>query len=116
MDPLLIQAPVGGAVSPVNDKLYLGGQFMPDTGEYCGAKKRAKKHASAEGENWAEVIVRGAFVYYRPAGMNLSKPVEKKPFESQAAAVAFAEEVIRLRAEAYRKRGFQPHPTGLIIA
>lgn len=33
------KAPKGGAVSKVNGCEYVGGQFMPETGEYCGLGK-----------------------------------------------------------------------------
>lgn len=34
------QAPIGGRVSPVNGQFYVGGQFMPDHGLFCGLHPR----------------------------------------------------------------------------
>lgn len=35
----MIKAAVGGQVSPINGEEYKGGQFMPETGEFCGLGK-----------------------------------------------------------------------------
>ncbi len=35
----MIQAPIGGIVSRVNDQFYKGGQFLPDTGLFCGVTR-----------------------------------------------------------------------------
>jgi hypothetical protein len=37
-----MRAPAGGTVSIVNDKHYVGGQFLPEHGLFCG-KKGAKR-------------------------------------------------------------------------
>lgn len=33
------KAPAGGIISVVNGQFYNGGEFIPDTGEYCGRGK-----------------------------------------------------------------------------
>jgi hypothetical protein len=45
----MIKAAKGGAVSPLNGCDYKGGQFMPETGEYCGLGKNrvARKQVDA---------------------------------------------------------------------
>lgn len=39
-----MRAPAGGIVSMVNDKYYVGGQFLPEHGLFCG-KSGAKRKA-----------------------------------------------------------------------
>lgn len=118
----IIQAPAGGAISPVNRQFYEGGQFMPDTGLFCGIKKKARRFARVD-QNWASITVRrafgnrvGFFCVARYASSKYEKYLNSKPFDSHEEAVEFAEEVIRLRSETYSKSGFQPHPTQLITA
>lgn len=114
------QAPVGGAISPVNDQFYEGGQFMPDTGLWCGIKKKAKRFAQVD-RNWSDLKIqkaysrKGYFVIVKYAGVRYEKYLNKNPIESLDEAKAFAEEVLRLRGAEYEKRGFVPHPTRLNI-
>lgn len=47
-----MRAPAGGIVSMVNDKHYVGGQFLPEHGLFCGkagAKRKAMWDRTAEG-------------------------------------------------------------------
>ena len=37
------QAPAGGLVSKVNGQFYVGGEFMPVSGLFCGKKGEARK-------------------------------------------------------------------------
>ncbi len=112
---MIFQAPVGGAISPVNRQHYEGGQFMPDTGLFCGIKKKAKKFAKTD-RNWSDlVITNNLLVYARFAGTKYDKYLVSKPFEHLNEAVAFCDEVLRLRGEDYSKRGFVPHPTRFLV-
>lgn len=112
------QAPAGGVVSPVNDVFYKGGQFVPDTGLFCGSARKAKKHAATPG-NWAEVRVmlgyRGYWVERKLAGESRFVALARVPFASQAEAVVYAEAAIAARGEFNRSRGFMPHPTLLQV-
>lgn len=114
------QAPVGGCISPVNEKYYEGGQFIPDTGLFCDIKKKAKRFARIE-RNWSDLIVqkafsgKGYFVIAKYASSTYEKYLNKYPIDSQEEAVAFAREVLALRDESYRKSGFQPHQTRFLV-
>lgn len=44
---MTLKAPAGGLVSPVNGQFYNGGEFIPDTGLFCG-KKGAKRREKVE--------------------------------------------------------------------
>jgi hypothetical protein len=114
----IIKAPAGGMVSKVNDAFYKGGQFMPETGLFCGAIKKAKKHAKTPG-NWAEVLVasgyKGFWVSRKLAGESRHQYLENKPFETQDEAVAYAKAAIESRAENNRSRKLIPHPTLLTV-
>lgn len=113
----LNQAPKGGAISPVNREFYEGGRFMPDTGMFCGTRKRAMKHADTPG-NWVSVTVRrgvgGYWVVALPVGKRETY-LEKKPFNTSEEATAYAEAVLQHRADATTARGFVPHPTELLF-
>lgn len=41
------KAPVGGIVSRVNGQFYAGGEFIPETGAYCG-RSGAKRRKAVE--------------------------------------------------------------------
>lgn len=114
----MLKAPTGGMTSNVNGEFYAGGKFMPETGLYCGAIKRAKKHATGKG-NWAEVSVAAGFKGYwvsaRLAGESRSFYLEKKPFTDLQEAIAYAEAAINARGEAAAARSLAPHPTELIV-
>jgi len=105
-------------VSKVNDAFYKGGQFMPETGLFCGAMKKAKKHAQTAG-NWSELTVKAGYKGYwveaTVVGMKYKLVLEKKPFESLDEAVAYAEAALRHRADFNRSKRLQPHPTLLTI-
>lgn len=60
-----MRAPAGGTISMVNDKHYVGGQFLPEHGLFCGkagAKRkalwdRAGVKADLGGSNLFELVV-----------------------------------------------------------
>lgn len=105
-----IQAPAGGAVSSVNGEFYEGGEFMPITGEFCGAKRDAKKKADKFTGNWAEIAVsRMGSVMVRIAGQWRYKALAR--YSTNEEATAFAVEVVRIRAEKNLAQGIQAHPT-----
>lgn len=120
METILTQAPAGGAVSTVNGQFYKGGQWLPETGLFCGAKRSAKKWAKPTSENWAEISVESNFPQVRTVfiqdGQRKSRRfyLVKTAFASRDEAVAFASEVIRLRNAEYVAQGFAPHPTKIV--
>ncbi len=114
------QAPVGGTISPVNDKFYEGGQFIPDTGLYCDIKKKAKRFAKVD-RNWSDLMVQkaysggGYYVVARYASTKYEKYLNRQPIMDRDEAAVFAQEVLTLRNDEYHKRGFSPHPTRLSV-
>jgi hypothetical protein len=55
----MIKAPAGGMVSGVNGQFYNGGEFVPDTGLYCGktgAKRAAKRDRAITLGRYIEVV------------------------------------------------------------
>ena len=120
METILTQAPAGGAVSTVNGQYYKGGQWLPETGLFCGAKRSAKKWAKLTSENWAEISVESNFPQVRTVfiqdGQRKSRKfyLVKTAFASRDEAVAFACEAIRLRSAEYVAQGFAPHPTEIV--
>lgn len=116
-DTILLQAPKGGAESRVNGQWYEGGQFMPETGEFCGARKQAKRFAKSlqKYKNISEVVVSRGWVTFFYVGESRARYATTKPFGSASEAVAFAKEMIAARSEWYTNNGFAPHPTLLTI-
>ncbi len=115
------QAPVGGTISPVNNQFYEGGQFIPDTGLFCGIKKKAKRFARID-RNWSDLFIRpayrpmnGYFIIAKYASSTYEKYLNSNPIESFDEAKAFADEVLKLRGAEYEKQGFVPHPTRLVV-
>lgn len=99
------QAPAGGAISPVNNQFYEGGQFIPDTGLYCGLGKKARRHRHID-RNWSDIVItQTLFVYARYAGSGYEKYLVKSPFGSIEEASAFVAEVLKIRGEEYRRQG-----------
>jgi hypothetical protein len=78
---VIMKAPAGGIVSRVNGQFYNGGEFIPDTGVYCG-KSGAKRRKMVE--------------RFTPAGRVFGSPDAGRLFEVERRAgfpwvgVAFA--------------------------
>ncbi len=116
-----IQAPAGGGVSIVNGQWYKGGQWMPESGLCCGAKRSAKKWAKPTHENWCEIAVENNFPRVRAVhsgqyGQRIYRTffLTNKPFQTKEETMAFCNEVVRLRSEAYQQSGCAPHPTEIV--
>lgn len=69
--------PAGGTVSPVNGQFYNGGEFIPDTGAYCGKGKnkvsrdefaRVAAAVAATGRRLEYRESTGEFVVFMPTG------------------------------------------------
>jgi hypothetical protein len=72
-----IKAPAGGIVSVVNGRFYAGGEFIPDTGAYCGKGKnratpaefaRVAEAVAATGNTLEYREATGEFVVVIPGG------------------------------------------------
>ena len=112
------KAPAGGIVSVVNGQFYNGGEFIPDTGEYCGRGRnkvgrdrfdRVARAVAAAGKRLEFRESTGEFVVLYPTGNIMVRAaslatIEKAfPATEPAAAPArcFAwDEYLAVRAEA----------------
>lgn len=115
-ETIAIQAPAGGAISPLNGEFYKGGQFMCNqVGMPKGYGKKlacAANTRTAKTRNIAEVTVTQFRVLIRMAG-------EKNAFcvfsGNRAQNLEFAKLLLALKAARAEKDGIVPHPTELVI-
>jgi hypothetical protein len=88
-------APKGGLVSEVNGQFYEGGEFLPDTGLYCGkGKNRVEKskvdaaNAKAAAKGWRVAFneATGNFEIYRSVTFTGGVVAEQKTFTARSFA------------------------------
>ena len=108
------KAPSGGAISNVNGQFYEGGEFMPESGMFCGAKKQARKWAKTPAK-WRKITITSRlFVTATEIGSTRDFYLSKKPFVTRDEANAFVAEVLRLRAQEANAAGMMAHPTEIV--
>ena len=111
-----IQAPKGGATSPLNGEFYAGGQFMCNQFDmpkgYAKLLKRAADKRTSKTQNIATITVTESRVLVRMAGEQRNECI----FDGTRDQCAeFAKLLIRAKAQQNEASGLLPHPTELVI-
>lgn len=109
-----LQAPAGGAISPLNGEFYKGGQFMCNQFDMPkGCKQKIKKivDKTALKDNWREISVTAGAVRITTVTERTSVVFRGSGEE----AAIFAKTLLDKKAEWYLAQGLVPHPTVLLM-
>lgn len=112
-----VQAPAGGAVSPLNGEFYAGGQFMACQFDmpkgYARKLGKLLRQLETHSINLASVRVTPCRVMIRYAGSSKEQEVFSGGHEQ---CKAYAGELLAKRQEWYLRQGLSIHPTELVHA
>lgn len=112
MSEVAIQAPKGGAVSPLNNEFYKGGQFMcAQVGMPKGYRSKVKTMVDIN-RNIATITVTECRVMIQFAGDARGQCAFSGTKDQ---CEYFAKMVIELKSERLIREGFVPHPTRLLL-